>query len=317
MTVRPQPSNPLMSRVTTVALWDRATEAIQEIDCRRRSPCPPAGGEKMGIGDGCIHVERQHASFEILQEHGPCRCFEIEATALSGTIGSPDRISAWLTEVWRRRSAGCPAIQAATCGTAGVLIMADRMLVSRTNISQTRAVCAWLALRQLKVNASQRREAGTDALIEIAPRRTRCPRESRLKDTPGFGLHGVAVLRCADTQPLLDRRIEVADRDAAHRYRGFTCLYELIIIYDCVEINDSVAERRGAALRNRGSGPEKRVRILVAGRFQRWISTKKSALTCRSIAHDSMRRLARGAGNKETNGELSRSPDSLFAGIFQ
>src|SRR5271166_1628322 len=73
-----------------------------------------------------------------------------------------------------------------------------------------------LALRQLKVNASQRREAGTDALIEIAPRRTRCPREGRLKDTPGFGFHGMAVLRRADTQPLLDRRIEVADRDAAH-----------------------------------------------------------------------------------------------------
>jgi hypothetical protein len=28
MSVRPQPSNPLMSRVTTLALWDRATEAI-------------------------------------------------------------------------------------------------------------------------------------------------------------------------------------------------------------------------------------------------------------------------------------------------
>src|SRR5260370_697591 len=26
-------------------------------------------------------------------------------------------------------------------------------------------------------------------------------------------------------------------------YRGFTCLYDIIIIYDCVEINDSVAER--------------------------------------------------------------------------
>jgi hypothetical protein len=48
----------------------------------------------------------------------------------------------------------------------------------------------------------------------------------------------VAVLRRADTQPLLDRRIEVADRDAAHRYRGFTFLYDIIIIYDCVEIND-------------------------------------------------------------------------------
>ena len=28
MSVRPQPSNPLMSRVTTLALWHRATEAI-------------------------------------------------------------------------------------------------------------------------------------------------------------------------------------------------------------------------------------------------------------------------------------------------
>jgi hypothetical protein len=40
----------------------------------------------------------------------------------------------------------------------------------------------------------------------------------------------VAVLRRADTQPLLDRRIEVADRDAAHGYRGFTSLYDIIII---------------------------------------------------------------------------------------
>ena len=40
-----------------------------------------------------------------------------------------------------------------------------------------------------------------------------------------------------------EREREVADRDAAHRYRGFTCLYDIIIIYDCVEINDSVAER--------------------------------------------------------------------------
>ena len=97
-------------------------------------------------------------------------------------------------------------------------------------------------------------EPGADALIKVAPRRTRGPL-SAVEGYPGFGLHGVAVLGGADTQPLLDHRIEVADRDAAHGYRGFTCLYELIIIYDCVEINDSVAERRGAALKEQGIRP--------------------------------------------------------------
>jgi hypothetical protein len=35
-------------------------------------------------------------------------------------------------------------------------------------------------------------------------------------------------------------------------YRGFTCLYDINIIYDCVEINDSIAERRGAVSNKHG-----------------------------------------------------------------
>jgi hypothetical protein len=101
-----------------------------EIDCRCRSPCPPAGGEDIGIGDGGIHVERQHASFEILQEHGPCRCFEIEPTAALRRDRKPGQDFCLAdTEVVKRRSVGCPAIHAATWGTACVLIIADRTVV--------------------------------------------------------------------------------------------------------------------------------------------------------------------------------------------
>jgi hypothetical protein len=73
-----EPADVTRDHTCVVGSRDRGNH---EIDCRCRLPRPPAGGEDIGIGDGGFHVERQHPSFEILQEHGPCRCFEIEATA--------------------------------------------------------------------------------------------------------------------------------------------------------------------------------------------------------------------------------------------
>jgi hypothetical protein len=59
----------------------------------------------------------------------------------------------------------------------------------------------------------------------------------------------VAVLGRADAQPFLDRRIEVADRDAAHRY-GFACLHGAIIINDCDDVK-LLRFRSGSAPRDK------------------------------------------------------------------
>ena len=55
--------------------------------------------------------KRQHASSENLQEHGPCRRFEIEATAAL-RHDRPDRLSTWVTEVVKSRQIGCLTIHA-------------------------------------------------------------------------------------------------------------------------------------------------------------------------------------------------------------
>jgi hypothetical protein len=87
--------------------------------------------------------------------------------------------------------------------------MADRTLVSRTNISRSGAA------RGRVRAAAKRREPRMDALIEIAGWRPSGPAQRRLEDAPGLGLNGVTVLRRANAQALLDRRIKIADRDAA------------------------------------------------------------------------------------------------------
>lgn len=101
---------------------------------------PPAGREDIRVGDGRLHVEWQHACPKILQEHGLGRSFEDEAGRPSGMIAMPERISAWHTDAVNSSSAGCPDIKAATSGAGDGAIMADRMLVSRTNISRSGAV---------------------------------------------------------------------------------------------------------------------------------------------------------------------------------
>ena len=73
-------------------------------------------------------------------------------------------------------SSGWPAIHAATSGDGRALMIADRMLVSRTNINRTghqsnRGVAIRQTRRQLEiVRATKGLEAGADALIEIAHR---------------------------------------------------------------------------------------------------------------------------------------------------
>src|SRR5689334_13694732 len=107
-------------------------------------------------------------------------------------------------------------------------MIADRMLVSRTNINRaghqsSRASIepGRIAIRQTRrqfeiVSAAKGLETGADALIETARRQPLRLLEHALQDAPGLGLHRVTVLGCADAQPLFDRRVKVADRDAAH-----------------------------------------------------------------------------------------------------
>src|SRR5580698_6821549 len=76
----------------------------------------------------------------------------------------------------------------------------------------------WFTRRQLQIDAAKRREAGMDTLSETAPRGARrFFAERGLKDAPGFGLHGVSMLRRADAQPLLYRLVDIADRQHCHR----------------------------------------------------------------------------------------------------
>src|SRR5438105_15589184 len=109
------------------------------------------------------------------------------------------------------------------------------MLVSRTNISQpghrsNRASIepGRIAIRQTRrqlevVRATKGLEAGADALIEIARRWPLRLLERALQDAPGLGLHRASVLGRADAQPLFDRRVKVADGDAAH-IGTFVCI---------------------------------------------------------------------------------------------
>ena len=55
-----------------------------------------------------------------------------------------------------------------------------------------------------------------------------------------FGLHGMAVLGSAHAQPLLDRRIEIPNRDAAHGVVGLACLHRRTLRCDSVEFNADV-----------------------------------------------------------------------------
>lgn len=66
--------------------------------------------------------------------------------------------------------------------------------------------------------------------MEIGRWRAGRPHKDRLQDAPGFGLHRMTVLFGADTQPYVDRRVEVADRDAAHRCS--VCRHDVIVIDD-------------------------------------------------------------------------------------
>src|SRR6516164_11065611 len=89
--------------------------------------------------------------------------------------------------------------------------------------------------RQLEiVRATKGLEAGADALIEIARREPLRLLERALQDAPGLGLHRVTVLGRADAQPLFDRWVKVADRDAAHL--GAFCLHTIIVIDDRIDV---------------------------------------------------------------------------------
>ena len=191
MSVRPQPSNPLMSRVTTVALWDRATEAITRSTVAAGRPARLRAAKDIGIGDGGIHVERQHASFEILQEHGPCRCFEIEATAAHR---HDPRRSAILTCPLRSPFFDRPLIPVPVV----VLSVWSKIMIPRS--------CKLLALRSEIVTASRRLVLGffiIDARHAVSPIRFPRSPTRRYAEPPTRFHSGPLCVRMAERYRLI------------------------------------------------------------------------------------------------------------------
>jgi hypothetical protein len=97
-------------------------------------------------------------------------------------------------------------------------------LVSSTNISQKKP--GWIAdrfaWRDLQViSTAQGSEAPADSFSQIDLART-IGTDGAADDVTSLGLHRVALLGSADAQPLLHRRVEVADGDAAH-WDGIAC----------------------------------------------------------------------------------------------
>jgi hypothetical protein len=82
---------------------------------------------------------------------------------------------------------------------------------------------------QFEVNSAERREANLNPLIKIAPPRARSRGQCRLKNAPRFSFHGVTVFGGPHAQPFLDRRIEIANGDAAHGV-GLARSHDFIII---------------------------------------------------------------------------------------
>jgi hypothetical protein len=83
--------------------------------------------------------------------------------------------------------------------------------------------------------AAERRKPCTNTLIQIALGRPLGFLESLLENVSHLGLHRVAVLRSADAQTLLERRIDIADRQRGHR--DLIQLHAVIIHKAIVECN--------------------------------------------------------------------------------
>jgi hypothetical protein len=84
-----------------------------------------------------------------------------------------------------------------------------------------RRVAAFLAQRRYQiVQAAEGRKPRPDAIVEIARCRALRFAETRLQDKPRFGLHGVAVLGCADTQSLLGHWIEASNGKGCSGRKG-------------------------------------------------------------------------------------------------
>jgi hypothetical protein len=95
-------------------------------------------------------------------------------------------------------------------------------LVSSTNISRTGWITARFAWRDLQViNTAEGSEAPADSFSQVDLART-FSTDGTADDATGLGLHRMAMLGSADAQPLLHRRVEVADGDTAH-WDGVAC----------------------------------------------------------------------------------------------
>jgi hypothetical protein len=89
MSVRPQCSKSPVSRVTTLAAFVRAIDAIIRSRGATRPADAAAGGKEIAIGDGSLVIERQNTAGEIILKHGARRRFEALAAATVGHHGDP------------------------------------------------------------------------------------------------------------------------------------------------------------------------------------------------------------------------------------
>jgi hypothetical protein len=109
----------------------------------------------------------------------------------------------------------------------------DSMFARSTNISRTGGDRGPVRVAGSPViRAAQGSEAPADSFSQIDLART-FSTDSAADDVTGLGLHRMAMLGGADAQPLLHRRVEVADGDTAY-WDGIACGLWLHPINDCI-----------------------------------------------------------------------------------